>query len=172
MRVGDEQILEAVEIHIQEHDGPCPVGGGDAGNGRDVRIGSVATVDLESVLAGLPSVPGLTAFSRGRIRGAALAQAKFMHPAEHVAHEDVVEAIAINVREIDAHRELAGRANPLIRERSKAARSIIDPDAIRGLEVVAHVNVRRAVAVDVAENDGKAHVVRLALERLAVDVEK
>src|SRR5688572_24757632 len=55
---------------------------------------------------------------------------------------------------------------------AKASPAVVDPDAVRRLEIIAHVNVRRAVAVDVAQQHRETEIHRLLFEWLAVLVEK
>ena len=52
------------------------------------------------------------------------------------------------------------------------APAVVDPDAVGRLEIVAHVNVGRAVAVDVAEHDRQSQVARRVAQRMAVGCEK
>ena len=54
-----------------------------------------------------------------------------------------------------------------IGEGAKAAFAVVDPDAVGGLEIVADVNVGRAIAVEVVEGDSKVQVAGRFLKRLA-----
>ncbi len=95
-----------------------------------------------------------------------------MAPAQHIHHKKVVEAVAIDVREIDAHRGKAHLSNRQRRHGVESPLSIIDPEAIRRLEIVAHVNVRRSVAVDIAEHDREPPVKRRLRQRPPMLVKK
>src|SRR5687767_14075832 len=91
---------------------------------------------------------------------------------EHVADEEVVVAITIDVGEIDAHGKAAGVAQSQRSHRAKTAVAIVDPDAVRRAEIIANIKVRRAVPVDVPEHRGKSPIVKIPLERLPLFIEK
>ena len=55
-----------------------------------------------------------------------------------------------------------------IGQRAKVAVAVVEPDAVGRLEIVADVDVGRAVAVEVAKNHGETHVPRFGFERRAV----
>ena len=62
-------------------------------------------------------------------------------------------AVPIEVPEIEAHRK---RRSVTQRERwdgSKSASPIIDPDGIRRVQIVAHIDVRRSIAGEIVEAD-------------------
>src|SRR4051812_3330545 len=93
---------------------------------------------------------------RSRIARADLRHAEFMKAAEHVPNEKVVASIPIDIRKVDAHREVTGGANGQIGQSAEVALPIVNPDSIRGLKIVADVKVRVAVAVDVTEHRREA----------------
>ena len=73
--------------------------------------------------------------------------------AEHVADKEVIPPISIDICKIDAHRVMAGAANCQLRRRPEMSVAIIDPDAVGSLKIVADINVRSAVAIQIAEHD-------------------
>src|SRR5436309_2502056 len=91
-----------------------------------------------------------------------------MMTAEHVAHKKIVQPIAVNIGEIDSHRIMTGAANGKLRQSAEVAMPVIDPDSIRGLKIVAHIDVRKAVAIEVVEHDREAQIPRRAFERFAL----
>jgi hypothetical protein len=81
--------------------------------------------------------------------------------------------VAIDVGEIDAHGVLARMAQRVCGHRAEEAVTVVKPDAIRGPVVVAHVDVGRAVAVEVPHgNASDPNRVGGDLSGLAVLVEE
>ena len=82
-----------------------------------------------------------------------------MVAAQHVQHHEVIEAVAVDVGEIDAHREEAALAHGQPRERLKMAATLVDPNPVHGIEIVANVEVGKTVAVQVAEHHRQSPVI-------------
>src|SRR5690348_1477838 len=83
-----------------------------------------------------------------------------MRAAHHVSDDEVIQAVAIEVGEIDRHREMRRAPQRLPRNRAEFTVTVAEPPAIRILEVVADINVRLAVAIDVANNRGETQLPR------------
>src|SRR5439155_18385098 len=95
-----------------------------------------------------------------------------MLPAKHVEDKEIVETVAIEIGEVDPHGKPRGLAESKPRYRAEFARALVDPDSIGGKEIVAHINVGQAVAVDVPEHCRETPIVRRLRQRFAVFVEK
>ena len=75
-----------------------------------------------------------------------------MRGAHHVSDEKVVVPVAVDVGEVHRHREVAAVAQRHLADEPEFAIAQIDPKPVRRLEVVANVNVRPAVLVDIADH--------------------
>ena len=167
----DEEVLVAVQVHVQEQGVPRPVGGLDAGVGRDLREGAVAAVLEQRVPLPLRPIVDLPdQFGQGRVRGH-LGLAAGPAP-QHVRDEDVHVAVAVHVGKIDRHGGVAGGAERQAGRGAECPVAVVQPEQVRVLEVVAHVEVGRAVAVHVGELGGEREVLRCGGERPAGLVEK
>src|SRR5207249_6903037 len=83
-----------------------------------------------------------------------------MGATEHVEHKEIIQAIPIEIREINSHGKQARVSQRRFRNRSKPPLPVIDPDAIFGGEIIADIYIRRAVAIDIVKHHGQAPVVR------------
>jgi hypothetical protein len=92
--------------------------------------------------------------------------------AQHVDHEKINIPVAIDVRKIDAHGKSARVPDGQVRSGAKVSATIVDPDAIRRKKVVAHINIRRAVAVDVTKHRRQAKIIRRQYKRPSLFIEK
>ena len=171
MTVGDEEVFPSVEVHIEEEGGPRPSARRHSGGQRNLRPGPVTPVPVEAVARNiLPGRkdPRRPLHRRHRTGGAqVLGQLAPMH-----LHGDKVEIpVAVEVREIHPHRRIAHRAQgPGIRC-PKTPPAIAKPQAVRGLEVIADVNVRVSVAVDVPHLNRQPEILRSA-HGLAVGIQE
>src|SRR5439155_605901 len=73
-----------------------------------------------------------------------------MGATEHVEHKEIIQAIPIEIREINSHGKHARVSQRRFRNRSKPPLPVIDPDAIFGGEIIADIYIRRAFAIDIA----------------------
>ena len=80
---------------------------------------------------------------------------------QHLRDKEIIVTVAIYVREINRHGGQALVAHRRPWNGAKPPGAVVDPDAVGPVkEIVAHVNVRQAVAVDVAEHHAQAPVGR------------
>ena len=91
---------------------------------------------------------------------------------QHVADQNVYVAVAIHVGEIDRHRRVTGVADREARHGAEGPRAVVQPEHVGILEVVAHVQIRRAVPIDVGELGGQGEVLRSGSQRLSVLVQE
>ena len=84
MAVGDEQVLVAVQVHIQEGHAPGPIGGIQAGIVGNLGVGAVAAVELEGIAAGLLAVQGLAHLRRRGVGNPQLRHSQTMETTQHV----------------------------------------------------------------------------------------
>ena len=92
--------------------------------------------------------------------------------AKHVQHDEFVPAVPIQVRKVDPHRKHARPAQRQPVHGAKLSFAIVDPDTIFAGKIVAEINVRRAVVVDVAKHHRQSPVVRRFLQRLSLFIKK
>ena len=95
-----------------------------------------------------------------------------MVAAEHIDDEEVNVAVAIDVREIDPHRKGARVAQCKTRQSAEFPPAVIDPDAVRREQVVADINVRRTVAVEVVKLRRETPVPRRVGQRHPIFIEE
>ena len=80
--------------------------------------------------------------------------------AQHVYRENIIEAVTIDVRDIDGHGGKTGLPYGRRGRGAKVAVTIVDPKTIRRGEVVARVNIRRSIAVEIAHHHAQAPIQR------------
>ena len=153
MAVRNEQVLPSIQIDVQEERCPGPFGSGESGKLRNFGVGSVAAIEEECVHAVLRPI-----IDEARDRhwdGAIglLSHADAATAAEHIEYENVVVTVAVNIGEIDAHGKEGELPKRQARQGAKFTVTLVDPDAVRRIEIVADVYIRQAIAVDVAEHD-------------------
>ena len=167
MAGGGEDILVPVQVHVEEQHVPRPIGGLDPGVAADLRERAVAAVSEQGVALPLRTVvDAADQLGQRRVSGD-LALTPGPEP-QHVADQNVDVAIAIHVGKVDRHRRVAGVADREARHGAEGPRAVVQPEHVGILEVVAHVQIRRAVPIDVGELGGQAEVLRRGGERLAV----
>src|SRR2546421_10092475 len=67
---------------------------------------------------------------------------------------------------------MAGRADTHGGKGAKVALPVVNPNPIRGLKIIADINVRKSVSVHIAKHDRKAEVPGRCSERLSLLVEE
>ena len=147
---GRQDVFVPVQVNVEEQGVPRPVGCLDPCVAGDLRERPVPSVPQQRVALPLGAVVDLSdQFGQRRV-GGDLGLAAW--PAtQHVDHQDIHVAVSIHVREIDRHRGIAGVADREARHGTKRPRAVVEPEHVRVLEVVAHVQIGRAIAVDVGE---------------------
>ena len=156
--VRDEQVLPAVEVDIHEDRRPRPAGRRDAGEAGDLCVGAVAAVPVERVARELLAGGGKAGRADDRRDGAGRAEVLAEVAVEHLDREEIQPAVAVDVGEIHAHR---GEAHVAQRHRGRlaeAALPVAEPQMVRRLEIVAHIDVGKAVAVHVADLDREPEI--------------
>ena len=152
MSRGDEQILVAVQVHIQKDRRPRPIGGGDPRMPGHLAVGPVAPILEQRVPHELRPVVDQSHRRRlGHLRDL-LPFAQPMIPAQHVEHEPIHVAVPIVIGEIHAHRAGAHIAQSELLERPEFALALVDPHPVRCPIVVADVNIRKSVPIQIAES--------------------
>src|SRR5262245_39072584 len=106
----NEDILIAVEIHIQKHSRPRPLGCVQPAQLRNLRISPIAAIQLQHVPLQLSALKGGGVSFEGSLRELVLSKTTTVFSTEHVHHQKVVMPIAIDVGKINSHREGAGAA--------------------------------------------------------------
>src|SRR3954466_8618918 len=91
---------------------------------------------------------------------------------KHIENEEIIEAIAVDIGEINAHREEAGLAQSQAIDGAKSAASLVEPDAVGTIKVVADVNIGKTVAIDIANHHGQPPVEERLGQRMSVFVEE
>ena len=172
MARGDKQVFVSVQVHVQKNRCPRPLGSLHAAEECDFGVSSVAAIHKKRVVRVLRTVIDLA--DTGRIKGkiANLQMALRVVATEHVQDKEFVESIAVEVGEINPHRKHAGLSQRQFGNRAKPAFAVVDPDAVFGGKIVADINVRRAVAIEVAKHHRQSPVVRRFRQSLSFFIEK
>ena len=171
MAVGDEQVVVSVQVDIEEHRLPRPVARLDPGVAADLGEGAVAAIPKQRVARHQQAVGQAARHGGARIVWAGLRQARGGVAAEHLHHEKVGVAVAVDVGEVRPHRGVRHRAHRLRAGLAEFAGAVVEPEPVRRLEIVADVNVSEAVGVDVTHLHTQPEVERLG-KRLAVGLNK
>src|SRR2546422_8652780 len=95
-----------------------------------------------------------------------------MIAAQHIQHEKIIEAIAVDVGKVNPHGIPAGLAQSQPSYGPKFSRTLIDPDPVRRIKIVADINVRLAVAVDVPEHHRETPIIWRLGQGFSVFVEE
>src|SRR5438445_10849325 len=91
---------------------------------------------------------------------------------QHFADKEIIEAIAVNVRNIDSHGGEGDVPNGQAIDGSKPSMAFINPDAIRSHKVVTDVQVRFSIIVKIMEHDAQAPIAGWLSERFAFFIDK
>ena len=105
------------------------------------------------------------------MHSADLSQSARVLAAHHFDHKEIQVSVAVDVSKIDTHRGEGLMAHRQSGQQTKVPGAVVNPNAIHGLEIVAHVNVGEPVLVDVAHLDAQTEVPRRG-KRFAVVVEE
>src|SRR6266704_7190086 len=95
-----------------------------------------------------------------------------MLPAEHIPYKQIIEPIAIDVGDVYRHRRKRYLPHRQRGKRPKPPVPVVDPDSVASHEVVAHVQVRLAVVVEVAEHRAQSPIQRRLAQGLALFIQK
>lgn len=172
MPVGDQEILEAVEIHIEEDRRPGPVRHGHTGEPGDFGVGAVATIPLEGVPGKLGSGQKIAGGPDDGFHGAGLGGVPGVVAAEHLDDDEVEVAVAVEVGGVDAHRGVTHVAERQTGYGAEGAAAIAEPETVGGLKVTAGVDVGITVAIEVANLNREGEVLGCRGHRATVLVEK
>ena len=151
MSIRDQQILPTIQIDIQKHGRPGPPRGGHAGEAGDLRPGAISAVPIQGVARHIFAVGEVPGNPLDRTGGAGGAQVPPEIPAQHFHGDEFQSAIPVDIRKIHAHRGVTqGRQNQG-RSLAEMAAAIPQPQPVRRLKIVADIDIRSAVAIDVAD---------------------
>ena len=106
-----------------------------------------------------------------RISHTDLSHLEQMIRALHIGNEKVIVTIAIDVSEVHRHRKVAAMPDRLFVNQLKPAITLVYPEPIRRLEIVAVVNIRQAVLIDVPNHYGQTEIPKLLLQRLPIFIQ-
>ena len=121
---------------------------------------SIPAVQEEGVPRVLRAVFYCANGKRTRLKVEALRELPNVIPAEHINHEDIVEAITVDVGKVHAHGGKAELTKAQGRGGAEMAMAVIEPDTIGSLEIIADVNIRGAIAIQIAKGDGESPIER------------
>ena len=107
MPVGNQQILQPVEVDVHECRAPSPLGGGHATVIRGLHVGVVAAVHEQRVAVNDRAVDELVDRLGERVGNADLRHLQQVLRAHHVGDKKIVVPVAVDVGEVHRHREIA-----------------------------------------------------------------
>ena len=131
---------------------PRPAGSGHAGIGGNLFKGAITAIVKERVAGNLRTlfINGLNRRARGsRIHDLTLSPLPV--PGQHVRDTKIHLAVPIHVGKINPHRKHAGMAQGRQGTGPKMTLPVVEPQPVGRPKVIAHVNIRRAVTVQIAE---------------------
>jgi len=170
--VSDQDVLESVQIDIEENRQPGPIGCDDTGIMGDLSERVVAPVHKQRVAPDLGPVLDPARFGDQRPDADHLPHAKPVVAAHHLGRDKIQEPVAVDIGEIDTHRGEALLAHRQARQGAEAPGAVVDPDPVNRLEIVADVDVRRAVAVQIPHLRRQTEVQRRRSGRALLVAEK
>ena len=161
MPVRDQDVLPAVEVHVEEHRAPRPSARLHAGRHPHLGEGAVPTIHEQHVPLLLQLRLGVAGhLGQCRVRGDLRLQPMRV-VGEHVHHEEVGTSVAIHIPDVDAHRGVAHLPARGPVGEPEVTTPIVHPERVDVLEVVRDVEVGCAVAVQIAERRAECERLRL-----------
>src|SRR5207245_8682298 len=167
-----KDVLEAIQIDVEKNGRPRPLRSFDAGIERHFRERAVTATELKRVAADLRPIVDEAHRRPDGTRFANLYLPPLMVTAQHVHDKKIDHAFAIDVRAIDTHGKSGGVAQGQAVYGAELPLAIIDPDAVRREQIVAHVYVRGPVAVQIVKLDRQPPVARRLRQRLSVFIQE
>src|SRR5438552_10350914 len=95
-----------------------------------------------------------------------------MISAQHLADKHVIQSITIDIRHVHSHRRSWDLSNGQAIDCPESTLPLIDPDPVRGPEVITYIQVRLAIVVEIMEHRTQSPVERRVSQRLAVFIQK
>ena len=92
--------------------------------------------------------------------------------AEHVGDENVIEPVSIQVRHVEAHGKMAALAKAQARRGAEPALSLVKPDAVRRIKIIADPDIRQAVLVQIPDQHTEPPIKRRQGQRMTVFVQE
>ena len=176
LAVGNQQVLVSIEIHIQNHRTPRPFTGLDTRLPGDVRPSAVPPIELQDIPLDLGPIGGSAGQSQHGGHARRLGVPPGPIAAEHIDGEEIDMPVAVQVPEIDSHGEgriapqCPGRQFPeaqgVIRTR------LVHPNPIRGVQVIADIQVGLSIPVHVLEANGQPPIPAWRCQSFARGVQK
>src|SRR5947207_6382222 len=154
----DQQIFISIQINVEKHRLPGPIGGGQTAEVGDLFVSAIATIVKQRIAEDLRAVIDSSGRRGAGVLGGRLPFACMGISTPHVHDDEVQAVIAIEVGEIYSHRTAARAAQSQLVDGPKISLALIDPDPVRRPEIVADVNVRGAVSVQIAKRNGQRPV--------------
>ncbi len=149
--VRDVDILVTVQIVVRDQRAPAPVRPRHAGHLADLAERPVAVVQLEHVAHELVVIVVL---QLGLVGIPCVERGRHLEPVlvlrQHVEHVDVGPAVVVDVRGVEPHRREADGRHLRLERLGERSVAIVDVEVIPLEEVVRDVDVRPAVAIQVA----------------------
>ena len=119
----------------------------------NLRVAAVTAVQKKDVPADLRSIRGKTDGLILQAEQDSLNEPPLVHRAEHVEHEDFVVAITVDIGDVEAHRKTAGARKRRTGQGAESAFTVVDPTAVHAPKIAAHVDVRGAIPVEIADGN-------------------
>ena len=169
-----DEVLEPIQIHVHKDRAPRPIGGTNSRHLRDLRIGAIATAQEEGVARHLRSERRIMRrpVESGEVISA-LTLAGRRIGREHVHHHEVVDTIPVDVGEIHPHGGHGNLPDGLGHDGLKTLAAGVAPEGIpRKQEVIANINFRLQIPVEITESHTETPIMRGLREGLASGIHK
>ena len=148
---GRDQVGITIEVRVEKDRAPCPLARHQSGIRRNLRKCVITTVQKKSVLRILRLRSKAVDFRRTQFQQRPLSHAPRVIATQHVTHEKIQRAVQIHIRKIHRHRTGTHVPHRCRRRECEIPATIVEPQTIRRLKIVADIKIGRAIAVDVAE---------------------
>src|SRR5262249_37981932 len=132
----------------------------DAAELGDFGVGTVAPVPEQRVARDLQAIVKKAGIWELRLKAGDLAHPVRVLAAAHLDHKKVQMPVAIQIGKVHSHGSVALLAHCQLRKQPKPAATVVDPDAVHGLKIVADIDVRKPVLVDVPDLHAQSEIPR------------
>jgi len=166
------QILISVQVRIQKRTAPGPLRGRQIRKPRHLRKTAIPTSDQQHVLHHLDPRGRVTKSGDFRRNNLVLPLPPGIIAAEHIGQKQIHMPVRVDVGDGHRHGGLTGLPHIVAGGCTELPRPVTEPDMIRAFKVVAYIQIRPSVPVEVLKAHSQRPVQRGPLEGVARLIQK